>query len=261
MRREFGVIRLVCPGKRVVAIINTHVHADHHFGNEVFVREFHDAEIIAHEKFVEYLTTWARESGRDVSRDLPVRLMSRFPHLRKYLERVHVVLPTRLLRGDTTLEFGGVEIKVLHMPGHTDDQLVVYVPEERVLFASDTVYTSLDVPTLFMGDPDTWIESLRRMLALDFDVLLPGHGPIPSDPRAEINRHIRVLREVEREVIEALKSSGELSFKELEARVSLVRGRNLIGVLRALEKRGIVRIQTDGEEVRVSLLANAEVEG
>jgi len=75
-------------------------------------------------------------------------------------------------------------------------------------------------------------------------VLLPGHGPIPDNPRAEIKRHIRILNEIKKEIINIImKNGGEISFSELENQVKLVHGRNLVEVLIALEKRGIIKIE------------------
>ena len=60
------------------------------------------------------------------------------------------------------------------------------------------------------------------------------------------------------EVIKVLKPDEELSLEELKSRVRLVKGRNLVGVLKTLERRGVVRLCTGGKEVKVRLLANAK---
>ena len=156
-----GIIRMLYPNKDVIAIINTHVHIDHHFGNEVFVKEFPDVEIIAHRKFAEYLKEWAKESGRSIERDLPERMLRRpdMKFLKPYLETLKVIPSSKIVYGDTTMEFGDTEIRIIHAPSHTEALFVVYLPQEKVLFASDTIYTPNRIPTLFMGDPDTWIST------------------------------------------------------------------------------------------------------
>jgi len=247
-----GIIGALYPDEPVHTIINTHVHCDHHFGNEVFVERFPHAKIIAHERLAGILKELAAESGEDVSKDLPRRLMrredSRSVYYRSYFKDARVVLPTKTVKTDHELEIGGTEIRLLHTPGHTEDHLAVYLPRERVLFAGDLIYTTMSPPPLFMGDPDAWIETLGRLRSLDIDVLLPGHGRIPEDPKAEIEGHIETLRSVKRGVLEAIRGAGDpIPYKELEQKIGFLRGRYLQGVIRALVRRGI--IEADREEI------------
>jgi glyoxylase-like metal-dependent hydrolase (beta-lactamase superfamily II) len=62
---------------------------------------------------------------------------------------------------------------------HSDNSLVMRFPRERVLFAVDFIpvnsYAFRDFPDSYMPD---WIESLKRVEAMDFDILAPGHGPL-----------------------------------------------------------------------------------
>jgi glyoxylase-like metal-dependent hydrolase (beta-lactamase superfamily II) len=238
-----GIIKMLYPKDRIVTIINTHVHVDHHFGNEVFIKRYPDAEIISHERFLGMLKEWAIESGRDISTDLPKRMMQRadMVYHRPYLQRLKVIPPTKTISTDFTLQYGDTTIQLLCTPGHTEDSLTVYLPKDRVLFASDSIYPTKRVPVLFMGDPDAWIHSLERLLTLDIEVLLPGHGWIPKNPQAEIKRHIEALRHVKKGVIEIIQEAGgSISYSRLEQKVDFLKGRHLLGVIRALVKRGII---------------------
>jgi len=104
-RSFLGIIEALCPGKQVSAIINTHIHPDHHFGNETFIKKFPKAEIIAHEKFLQRLKEWAAQSGEDISKDFPNRVMrkddARTTYYRPYLQTVNVIPPSKTISSDT----------------------------------------------------------------------------------------------------------------------------------------------------------------
>jgi glyoxylase-like metal-dependent hydrolase (beta-lactamase superfamily II) len=76
-----------------------------------------------------------------------------------------------------TVNGGGREIQIIHMGrGHTGGDVVVFLPEEKIVFTGD-----LMVPFIpYMGDAhvDEWPATLEKLKELDFDTLLPGHGPI-----------------------------------------------------------------------------------
>ena len=88
-----------------------------------------------------------------------------------------------------TLELGGERVELLYVGrNHSDNSLVLFYPARRILFGVDFLrVNNLPSPaTLRLTQPpeavdlslDDWIESLRRIEALDFDVLVPGHPPL-----------------------------------------------------------------------------------
>lgn len=82
--------------------------------------------------------------------------------------------PEIVLKGEATLRMGDRTIEILRVPGHTPQQLAVYIPEDRVLIASDNV--NLGSPVFIDALPYEWLTSLDRLDTLDVDVVLPGHG-------------------------------------------------------------------------------------
>jgi cyclase len=79
--------------------------------------------------------------------------------------------------GNVTLNVGDHTFHLLHTPGHTPGQIAVYVPEERVVFTGDTVFS--EVQTWVMAsDVDQWIDALNTIAHLDVDHVVPGHGPV-----------------------------------------------------------------------------------
>ncbi len=104
----------------------------------------------------------------------------------------------RLLAGESWLE-------VVHTPGHSQDHLCVFAPEERVLFSGDHVLqgtTSVIWPP--EGDMAAYLRSLARVRDLEADWLLPGHGEPITEPRTAVEVLIAHRLERERQVLEAL---------------------------------------------------------
>jgi cyclase len=79
--------------------------------------------------------------------------------------------------GDLTLRVGEHTFDLLHTPGHTPGQLAVHVPEERVVFTGDTIFSGCQT-WLMTSDVDQWLAALERIGTLDVDLIVPGHGPV-----------------------------------------------------------------------------------
>jgi glyoxylase-like metal-dependent hydrolase (beta-lactamase superfamily II) len=70
-------------------------------------------------------------------------------------------------------------------PAHTTEDLVVYLPGAGVLLAGDIVFRGR-VPFVGQADSGRWIEALDRLLAFDTRVIVPGHGPVSSLAKADL---------------------------------------------------------------------------
>lgn len=98
-------------------------------------------------------------------------------------------------------------------PGHSADSVCLLM--DRVCFTGDTV---LGEGSVFIapgeGSLSAYLDSLRRLRALDLDVLCPGHGPYVTDPAAKLDEYISHRLDRERRLLEALESGissrGEL---------------------------------------------------
>jgi cyclase len=84
---------------------------------------------------------------------------------------------TVVFTGDLTLRVGDHTFHCLHTPGHTPGQLAVHVPEERVVFTGDTIFSGCQT-WLMTSNVDQWLEALERIRGLDVDHVVPGHGPL-----------------------------------------------------------------------------------
>ena len=85
--------------------------------------------------------------------------------------------PTRLFESELTLELGNHRLEVMHLPGHTAPQTAIYLPDEGVVVTGDNIFYHCKT-FIQEGDPWAWLESLERILALDAEVIVPGHGEV-----------------------------------------------------------------------------------
>jgi len=93
-------------------------------------------------------------------------------------------LPNATYRDRMTLYVGGKEIQILYLGrGHTDGDSIVFVPQDRIAYLSE-LFFSEEFPNMAGGYGVSWLEVLDRIDALGADIFIPGHGPIPDDPKA-----------------------------------------------------------------------------
>lgn len=91
-------------------------------------------------------------------------------------------LPTKTVAKDETMTIDGVHLRLLHWaPAHTSGDLVVYLPDQKVVFAEDLLVTDRppdDTPihAALHGSAAGWFENVKGMLALDADTYVLGHG-------------------------------------------------------------------------------------
>lgn len=157
MIRDFLEDRL---GYTVRYVINTHYHADHTQGTYLFPY----AQVVSHRLCRELLDTVGRQGLVEAKEQIPE------------LAEVQIVLPDMVYSsGLLNLHVGGKVIELHHMPGHSPDISAVFVGSERVLFASDN---AMPVPTLFDGSYADLVESMHKMLALNPDTVVRGHGEV-----------------------------------------------------------------------------------
>jgi len=158
-------------------VINTEHHVDHIFGNYFFK----GAGTVIHHKGVAdnfMVPTPLLDPFDYAAEAIPMSdpdAAAIFPARDEYYEDPNRAQIT--FTGDVVLNVGFHTFHLLHTPGHTPGQIAVYVPEERVVFTGDTVFS--EVQTWVMAsDVDEWIDALNTIAHLDVDHVVPGHGPV-----------------------------------------------------------------------------------
>jgi len=104
-------------------------------------------------------------------------------------------LPNQTFRDRLTLYHGGKEIQILHVGrAHTRGDSIIFVPQDRIVYLSELYFAD---QFLFINDGYglDWLRALDAVEALGADIFVPGHGPIPADPR-ETRQGLRRFRQM-----------------------------------------------------------------
>jgi len=176
-------------------IVNTEHHVDHIFGNFYFRgagtvvnhRELYERFMVVFPELDPF--AYAYESipgdnpkGTDLDDAGAVAL---WPDREDYYRD-----PNKgriVFTGDLTLRVGDHTFNLLHTPGHTPGQLAVHVPEERVVFTGDTIFSGCQT-WLMTSNVEQWLAALERIRTLDVDWIVPGHGPVVSKQYLDVQR-------------------------------------------------------------------------
>lgn len=104
-------------------------------------------------------------------------------------------LPTVTFRDRLTLHLGGKEIQILHLGrAHTRGDSIIYVPQDRIVYLSELLFVN---QFLFINDGYglDWLKALDAVEALEADIFIAGHGPVPADPR-QTRQDLRRFRQM-----------------------------------------------------------------
>ncbi len=217
--------------KPIKYVFNSHYHFDHAHGNQIFGD---DVEIIGHEyirkmHLTNVLQQRTNRSFTDVMPGQITQLKQRIAQTTDAKERatleanlgvmeahfkatqeVVVKPPNVTFTDEMVIHKGGREVRVLFLGrGHTGGDTMVFLPAERIVFTGDFFEGRPGGGVLsYLGDSfiDEWPASLERLKAVDFDVIVPGHGS-PLRERKQIDDFQSYLRDFWRQAT-ALRAQG-----------------------------------------------------
>jgi glyoxylase-like metal-dependent hydrolase (beta-lactamase superfamily II)/8-oxo-dGTP pyrophosphatase MutT (NUDIX family) len=203
-------------GGRLRWIVLTHTHRDHSPG----ARALHEA-------------TGAPIAGRAARADS--------------VHDVYIPLDRVLADGDL-VQVDGVQLTVVHTPGHASNHLCYLLSATRMLFTGDHVVQG---STVVIAPPDgnmnAYLRSLQRVQSLDVAILAPGHGYLIGQPQIEVSRLIahRLAREAKvRTTLQAAGGSATLDallpkvYDDVPAAIHPVAARSLRAHLEKMQEDG-----------------------
>lgn len=101
--------------------------------------------------------------------------------------------PDRTLSRDLTLKVGSKDVHLIPVgPAATPGDIIVHSPADRVVFAGDVISVGVS-PITWTGPVGSWIKACDRIMALDVDIVVPGHGPLTDKAGVKQMRDYLVL--------------------------------------------------------------------
>ncbi|OGQ96590.1 MAG: MBL fold metallo-hydrolase [Deltaproteobacteria bacterium RIFOXYD12_FULL_57_12] len=165
-RRFIKAIRAVSK-KPIKYVINTHYHLDHAFGNAEFVKL--GAVVIAQENDKQTMAKTAEETLKNAGE---------YGLTPEDMKGTTIAYPVLSYGDRLTIDLGNQLVELRHArPSHTDGDTLVFLPDKKVFFAGDILFTNYH-PFLAEGNIEEWCDELDDLQAMDAEVIIPGHGPI-----------------------------------------------------------------------------------
>ena len=167
------------PDKPIKFVVYSHDHADHISGGEVWADT---ATVVAHANAKEAILGEKRPTA----------------------------VPQVTFNEQATIELGGTVLELSWVGrNHSNNSLVMRFPKEKIAFAVDFIPVNAmafrDFPDAYL---DEWIDSLRRVEAMEFDILAPGHGPLGTKANVTAFRHY--LEDLRAQVLAAARAGKSL---------------------------------------------------
>jgi glyoxylase-like metal-dependent hydrolase (beta-lactamase superfamily II) len=167
---------------------------------------------------------------------------------------------TQIAHGEAAVG-GGVRLRAVHTPGHTEDHLVFFETDGAALFTGDAVLgwgtSVVDPPD---GDLIAYLRSLRDMLDLGAVTIYPGHGPVVADAEGKLREYLTHREERERQVLEGLTDGPKtpadlvpLIYRDYPDELHPVAARSMLAHLLKLEREGRAIRVGSREEDRFAL--------
>lgn len=198
-------------------VINTDHHLDHvlcnycfnapvisHYLTWVEVKKF---ETFTPQKLVPFM--YSKELYKMLKKrdeGLLETLMKSYQSLEKVFREPYETLrivPAEVTFGDkATLHMGDKTLEMIHVGGHATDSILVFIPEERVLFAGDSIFNDL-LPNMSEADTARWLRVLEMIEKMDVETIVPGHGH-PCNKKA-LNKLSQYILELRNEVASLVK--------------------------------------------------------
>jgi cyclase len=230
--------------KPVRWVVNTHWHGDHVQGNQVYREAFPAVQFIAQANTREDMASRATADLSDSIANLPKRIeryrkmladgrtpdgqaltdddkhalemrINTFSTQLPDLLKTHIVLPDVTFETTLSLFANEREIRLTHYAGHTRGDAVVFLPREKILITGDLLD---DLPFTGDGSPAALVKTLQEFDRMDFDIIVPGHGPIERD-REHLHQVTQLFESIVSQVDAAVQAG--LSVEETRAKVNV----------------------------------------
>ena len=186
--------------KPILYVVDTHFHFDHAFGNSEFAKL--GAVIVSHEQC---------RAGLEKYGENMIGAVRKMGLGEEDLAGTTVVYPTLTFSDAMTIHLGNLTAELKFVaPGHAPGGILIYVPEEKVLFTGDNLFTNFHA-YLAGADLDGWQKNLDYILALGAEQIIPGHGPLSNNGDVSaMKEYLVIFDQKAKELCTALDNPDEI---------------------------------------------------
>lgn len=196
--------RRVPAAAQIDTLVNTHANGDHTYGNQLAA----GARIVASRKTADEMLELPPAAMAALAEAAPQ--MGRLGEFMLELfgsfdfAGIELTPPGETFEGEHSLRVGDKDVQLIEVgPAHTRGDTLVLVPADRVLYSGDILFHGAH-PIVWAGPVSNWIAACDRILAMDVDVIVPGHGPLATkDAVRELRSYFEYVEAEARKRFEA----------------------------------------------------------
>ncbi len=213
-------------------VVNVNSQNHYWHGNDYF--QTLGATVIAH-----------KEAGRLMRELGPAQIEANKTQLKEKAAGTVLAFPTELFDDRRELKLGKTAVQLLHFgPAHTPGDIAVWLPQQKIVFTGDIVYTERMLAIIPISHTGGWVQAFDKLAALKPRVVVPGHGK-PTDlkhAKRDTRDYLAYVRTGVKKVLDdggslqdAVDKTDQSKFKYL-ANFDLLAGRNANQVYLEMEK-------------------------
>lgn len=236
-------------------IIITHYHLDHLIGTSLFDKS---TQIITSDRTLKNIQIEGRKRIKEIKDMDLTEIEESFKNEIDEIKKKDIENDLKFLKTIRSDKFSLREPKLTFKEGsviygkgesvqlrtfkkaHTDGDVIIYIPEENVLFAGDLLFVGED-PWIGSGDPKGWISVNEELMKLDFKIAVPGHGQLASKELFSLeNKYIKEILDLVKKCLDTGEDPSQIKredfSKELQSFNSPLLERNIIFLTEFLKK-------------------------
>ena len=156
-----------CPDQPILYVFNTDHHRWHALGNQYFM----PSTVIAHERAHKEMSGYTENFKERVFNSF-----KREPDIQKQMTNIEIIPPHLTFTDRTKLLYGGREVQLIYVGGHTPATSIAWLPEEKICFVGDVLWVDQH-PYMAQANSKEWLDGLALIRELGAEMLIPGHGP------------------------------------------------------------------------------------
>ncbi len=191
--------------KPIKYVVNTHYHLDHTFGNSGFAKL--GAVIISHTNDNKNLKTNG-ETALKNAKDYGLTEQD--------MKGTKIAYPALTFNDRMEIDMGDQKIEMIFIGhSHTDGSILAYLPEKKILFAGDILFTNYH-PFIADGNIEEWVKALDYIMTMDVEKIIPGHGPISNKKDIEDMKNYLIAFDMKAKELAAKSNDVEYIVAEIK---------------------------------------------